>query len=64
VGATLQPELQTGQIQPVVELNRLARSQMAALLSNSSVKGLNLLDEKANTGKQIPEKETHGKEKA
>ena len=47
----------------IVELNVLARSQMTALLSNSSVKGLKLLDEKANTSKQLPEKETHGKEK-
>jgi hypothetical protein len=37
---------------------------MAALLSNSSVKGLKLLEEKANISKQLSEKETHGKEDA
>ena len=39
----------------IVELNRLARSQISALLSNNSVKELKLLDEKAN--KLIADKE-------
>ena len=52
------------QSERIVELNRLARSQMAALLSNSSVKGLKTLDEKANKNNQLAEKETHGNEEA
>ena len=48
------------QSERIVELNRLARSQMAALLSNSSVKGLKMLDEKANTSKKLSNKETQG----
>ena len=44
----------------IVELNRLARSQMTALLSNSSIKELKVLDEKANTSKQLPDKEMQG----
>ena len=46
------------QSERIVELNRLASSQMSALLSNSSVKGLKLLGEKANIDKQLNEKQT------
>ena len=45
------------QSERIIELNQLARSQMAALLSNSSVKGLKTLDEKANLSKLIAERE-------
>jgi len=38
-------------------LNQLARSQMTALLSNKSVKGLKTLEEKANLSKLIAERE-------
>ena len=45
------------QTERIVELNLLARSQMTALLSNKSVKGLKTLEEKAKLGKLISEKE-------
>ena len=45
------------QSERIVELNQLARSQMTALLSNKSVKGLKTLEEKANLSKLIAERE-------
>ena len=45
------------QTERIIELNLLARSQMTALLSNKSVKGLKTLEEKAKLGKLISEKE-------
>ncbi|MCL2747102.1 MAG: KilA-N domain-containing protein [Oscillospiraceae bacterium] len=45
------------QSERLLELNRLARSQMAALLSYSSVKKLKVLDEKAKLSKILADKE-------